>query len=68
MITFWYLSKKMPKGSILAICAVIYMLGYSIDPGNQRALYILKGTMQMIGSLGAILGIIDLFRKKKSQL
>ena len=66
LAALWYLSKKTPKGVILGICVVLYVLATMINPGNIRHLYILKGTMQMIGFLGGILGIIDLFRKKKN--
>lgn len=66
LVVLWYLSKKTPKGIILGICVVLYVLAIMINPGNVRSLYVLKGTMQTIGFLGGILGIADLFRKKKN--
>jgi len=67
LIALWYLSKKTPKGVILVICIVLYVLAIMINPSNIRSLNVLKGVMQMIGFLGGILGVIDLFRKKKNQ-
>ena len=67
LTVLWYLSKKTPKGVVLGISVVLYVLAVTINPGNVRELYVLKGTLQVIGSLGSLLGIIDLFGKKKNQ-
>jgi hypothetical protein len=66
LVGLWYLGRKTPKGVVLGICIVLYVLAMVIEPGNVRSIYFLKGIMQMIGSVGGILSIIDLFRKKKS--
>jgi hypothetical protein len=66
LVGLWYLSKKTPKGVVLGICFVLYVLAKMIEPGNVRSLYVLSGIMGTIGFFGGILGIIDLFRKKKS--
>ena len=64
LVALWFLSKKTPRGTVLGISIFIYILGRSITPGDCRELYIVKGSMQMIGFLGGILGFVDLFRKK----
>ncbi len=61
----WFLSKKTPKGTVLGVSVVIYIVGNLIDPGAHRGLYVLKGSIQIIGFLGGILGLIDLFAKKR---
>jgi hypothetical protein len=66
-VGLWYLSKKTPRGVVLGICIVLYILSKVIEPGTVRSLYVLSGTMGVIGFFGGILGIIDLFRKKKSE-
>ena len=66
LVILRFLSKKVPKGIILVICIVVYFSALAINPGKERGLHIVKGTMQMIGFLGGILTVIDMFKKKKS--
>ena len=66
LVILRYLSKKVPKGVVLTICIVVYFFAIAINPGNQRGLRVVKGTIQMIGIFGGILTAIDLFRKKKN--
>ncbi len=66
LVGLWYLSRKTPKGVVLGICIALYILSKVIEPGNVRILYVLSGIMGAIGFFGGILGIIDLFRKKKN--
>ncbi len=66
LVILRYLSKKVSKRIVLIVCIVIYFSALAINPGNQRGLRVVKGTMQMIGFLGGILTAIDLFRKKKN--
>ena len=65
LVILHYVSRKVPKKIVLTVCIVIYFSAIAINPGNQRGLRVVKGTMQTIGFLGGILTVIDLFRKKK---
>jgi len=66
LVILHYLNKKVPKKILFVICIVVYFSALAINPGKERGLRIIKGTMQMIGFLGGVLTAIDLFRKKKN--
>ena len=63
-VALWLISKKTPKGTVLGICVLLYILGSSIDPGKHRELHLLTGLFKMVGFFGGILGLIDLFRNR----
>jgi uncharacterized membrane protein YfcA len=65
LVIIHYLSKKIPKWIVLILCIIVYCSALAINPWKQRSLYVVKGTIQMIGFLGGILTVIDMFRKKK---
>jgi hypothetical protein len=62
---FWQLSRRGPRGSVLAVAALFYALSFVIGPGRTREVVGLIGILRMIGFIGGILGIIDLVRSRK---
>lgn len=65
VVSFWLISKKIPKGVILSLAVVLWIVGNVIASQRIRELMMIGGSIQMAGSVGIILGIIDLFRKNK---
>lgn len=68
VVIFWFISKKAPKGVALAVAVVAWIAGRAIGSQQARELMMLGGSIQMAGSIGVILGIIDLFRKRKTDI
>lgn len=66
LVALFLISKKTPKGTVLAIAAVIYFVSWSVD-GHFRETLVLRGSLRMLGFAGGILGIIDLVRKRRPQ-
>ncbi|MGD0897263.1 MAG: hypothetical protein ABR915_05460 [Thermoguttaceae bacterium] len=64
LVGFYVLSRKGPRGAVLAAAGVLYFLGLQIQPGTSRELYLAVGVLRMTGFIGGILGIIDLMRKR----
>ena len=61
----WLVSRRSPKGTVLVIAVVIYYLSWQIDDTRVREMHLLTGTMRMLGFAGGILGLVDLFRRRK---
>ena len=60
----WFISLRAPKGTVLAIAVVIYIASWSIDQIRIREVQMLCGSMRFLGFSGAILGVIDIWRKR----
>ena len=65
VIGFWLISKKAPKGILLIVAIAMWIIGFIIGNQPLREMKLLGGTIQTLGTLGVILGVINLFRKKK---
>ncbi len=65
LVVLWLISRKAPKGTVLAIAAVIYFLGLRLASVRVREVVMLTGALKMLGFAGGILGIVDLVRKRK---
>lgn len=62
LIGFYVLSKKGPRGAVLGVAAVLYVLGKSISASDIRELRLIAGILGLTGFIGGILGLIDLFK------
>ncbi|QDT51310.1 hypothetical protein Pan258_53990 [Symmachiella dynata] len=65
LFTLFLISKKSPKGTVLAIAAAIYGVSWIIDGIRVREVILLAGALRMLGFAGGILGIVELVRKRK---
>ena len=65
LAVLWLVSKKAPKGTVLAIAAGIYVAGLAIGGIRVREIVMLAGALKMLGFTGGILGVVDLLRKPK---
>lgn len=63
----WLVSKKAPKGIVLAISVGCYFVGAAPDDAGERGIPFLTITiaLKLLGIAGGILGIIDLFRGRR---
>ena len=61
---FWYLSRHGPKGAALALAAVVYFASFAVVPDGSRALYGVIGILRLSGFVGALLGAVDLMRRR----
>ena len=64
LIALFFVSKKTPKGTVLAIAAVIYVASFAAQGIRIREVVLLTGAARMLGFAGGILGIIDLVRRR----
>ena len=65
LVGFWFLSRRGPHGSVLAVAAALYIASYAFDPGRSRELVGLAGILRITGFVGGILGVIDLVRRPR---
>jgi hypothetical protein len=63
----WALSRVSPKGVVLAVAAAIWLTGQFLARTSIRELHGLGGALSLLGFAGAILGIADLFRKRRQK-
>jgi hypothetical protein len=66
VVGFWFLSRRGPRGAVLAVAAVLYTASLVIQPGTSRELVGLIGLLRFTGFIGGILGIIDLVRRPQT--
>jgi len=67
LVVLWLISRKAPKGTVLAIAAVMYCLGLGLASVRVREVVMLTGALKMLGFAGGLLGIVELVRKRKSR-
>jgi len=65
VVALWFISHRTPKGTVLVIAIVVYVASWQFEDVPVREVRLLTGVMRMFGFAGAILGLIDLFRKRK---
>ena len=68
LVALLLISKKSPKGTILVLAIGIWMAGSSSGETKIRELLLLAGALKLLGSAGVILGIVDLVRKRKTNV
>ena len=66
-VSFWLISKKAPKGTLLAVAIAMWIIGFMIGNQPVREMKLTGGTIQTLGTIGVILGVINLFRKSKTE-
>jgi hypothetical protein len=67
LIGLWLLSRVTPKGSVLLLSIVIWVIGGVITRSRIPELWVIGGSIGMVGFIGGILGLIDLVRKPKEK-
>ena len=65
LVVLWLVSRRAPKGAVLAIAAAIYCAGLSLASIRVREIIMLTGALKMLGFAGGILGVVDLVRRRK---
>ncbi len=67
MITaFWFISKKCARGVLFAIGVGLWVAGQGISSVPVREMKLIGGLCTLSGFIGGLLGLFDLFRKKKA--
>jgi hypothetical protein len=66
LIALWFISTRTPKGTVLIISASAYLLGALVGLIRTRETLMLSAIAEAIGVTGAILGVVDVLRKRKS--
>lgn len=66
IILFWFISKRCAKGVLLAVGVGLWLLGNEISEPPIREMRLIGGLCTMCGFIGGILGLFDVFRKKKA--
>lgn len=65
ILALWWISRKVPKGVILALSVGLWIAGWQLGEIRIREVVGFSGCLQTIGFAGAILGLIDLFRRRE---
>lgn len=67
LVVLWFVSRNSPKGIALLLAAGIYCAGLSLADTRLREVVMLSGSLKMLGTIGVVLGLVDLVRKRKPQ-
>lgn len=66
LILLWLVSKNAPRGTALAIAGVIFAIGFLLSVGQTREALLIKGSLQLLGSAGLLLGLVDALKKRET--
>lgn len=68
IVAFWAISRNTPKGTLLAVAVGLYVLSWAFASVRVREVVLITGLMRMLGVVGGILGLIDMFRKRPAKI
>ncbi|PQO28673.1 hypothetical protein C5Y97_23100 [Blastopirellula marina] len=63
-VLLWLLSRHSPKGTVLLIAIVLYVISWQMEDVRAREVRLFSGCLRMLGFAGGILGVVDLLRKR----
>jgi hypothetical protein len=64
LVALFILTRATPRGTVLVLAALIFAGSWSMEGAKAREVLTLTGSMRFLGFIGAILGIVDLLRKR----
>jgi len=64
LVGLWLVSRVAPRGIVLAMAVVIYLVGVALDGIRIREVLLICGAFKMLGFAGGILGVVDLLRRR----
>jgi hypothetical protein len=67
IVAFWFISRKTPKGTLLAVGIILWIVGQSIASQPVREMRLISGVCKFSGFIGGILGLFDVFRRRKDK-
>lgn len=62
LIVLWLVRRVSYRGSVLSLAILIYAASWMIAPGETREMRATVGAVRLLGFLGILLGIFDVFR------
>jgi hypothetical protein len=62
LVVLWLVRRVSRRGTVLGLAVLIYAASWMIGPGETREMRGLVGVVRMLGVLGSLLGLFDLFR------
>jgi hypothetical protein len=65
LVGLWFLSRITPRGVVLLISAMLYVAGIALTFGESRIMQGASGILKLTGFAGAILGVIDLVKRRE---
>lgn len=68
LVGLWAISRKAPRGITLAVAVGVWVAGQMIAKVELRECQGLGGALALAGSVGGILGLVDLFSKRDPKL
>ncbi len=69
-VGFWLLSRVAPRGTVLVVAIAVYVVavvGSVLSAGDSRVLLGITGILKFSGFVGVVLGLVDLFRGRRSR-
>lgn len=62
LLVLWLVRRVSPRGTVLGLAVLIYAVSWLIAPGETREMRATVGALRLLGCLGFLLGLFDLFR------
>jgi hypothetical protein len=67
LFALWLVRRVSSRGAVLGLAALIYAISWMIGPGETREMRATVGTLRMLGFLGFLLGLFDVFNRPKAK-
>jgi hypothetical protein len=67
VVAFWFISRKAPRGTLLAVGVLLWVAGRSIASQRVREMQLVSGICTLSGIIGALLGLFDVLRRRKEK-
>ncbi|HUG10904.1 MAG TPA: hypothetical protein VMM36_07815 [Opitutaceae bacterium] len=65
IVAFWFISRSAPRGTLLIVGIILWVVGQQVSGIADREMRFLGGVCALAGFMGVLLGLFDVFRKKK---
>ena len=65
LVVLWLVSKRTPRGTVLAISAGIWAITFIMPRPASREMLVISGALRLLGFAGGILGVVDLLRRRE---
>lgn len=62
LLVLWKIRRVSRRGTVLCLAVLIYSFSWAIAPGETSEMRLTVGVVRMLGFLGFLLGLFDLFR------
>jgi len=64
LVALSFLSRHLPRGTVLALAVFLFVISGAIKPGNSAAMNGIAGALRLFSVAAFLLGLVDIFRRR----